>query len=190
MSGYQHDEVVSRYGYNFKVTFERDEGMDAPWKESDGHGPVHRHEADWKAPGFRPLNGEGDWRRVARGRNILWMYDWQAAIKLARKDGWGCDDEVAKEYYQKPASELTLKQRCAAAVAWDFDHLRRWLNDDWWWVCVGVRCEETDACDFLGGLCSDDHKYMDEWVDETIDNLVPLTKFERKMREAVEKARG
>jgi hypothetical protein len=75
------DAVEVHGAYSVRVLVERDGDMGAPWKEDDGHGPV----SDWrsmesKAPGERVLHQD---RSQAR------FYDFAAAVKIAKRDGWG-----------------------------------------------------------------------------------------------------
>lgn len=67
-------------GFQLTATVEDDDRGAAPW-DDDGHGPV----SDWrpidsKAPGELVLNRDGDSAR---------FYDFAAAVKIARRDGWG-----------------------------------------------------------------------------------------------------
>jgi len=81
----------------------------APWLESEGHGPV----SDWttrdKRPGELVLSEDGRARR---------FYDFSAACKLARADGW---DAAPCNTGQE-----SKRQQAQKAALSDFGYLRRW----------------------------------------------------------------
>ena len=65
------------------------------------------------------------------------LYDVEASMKIALKDGWGPS---------KPG--WTARQQAAAAVEEDFRYLKRWVDDDWSWVgyVAKVDGKEVDSC--------------------------------------------
>lgn len=67
-------------GREYTVTLEPDECHDSPWDNEDGHGPVTEWETRDKRPGELVLNDD---RRAKR------FYDFAAACRIARRDGWG-----------------------------------------------------------------------------------------------------
>jgi hypothetical protein len=73
-------DTFTRGGRTFKVEFPRDDDRGAPWLEEDGHGPVTGLERREKAPGEMVLNDDRGAKR---------FYDFQEAVKIARRDGWG-----------------------------------------------------------------------------------------------------
>lgn len=113
--------VFEHEGRRFVARVFRDYDMGAPWKEHDGHGPVREvrartvRSAD-KRPGERVLHSNG---------RTVWLYDWQAACEMARKDGWNT------EPFDAP-------NRVERAVTADFERMRGWLTDAWQWVGVGI----------------------------------------------------
>ena len=103
-----------------------DDSMGTPWDEHDFHGPV----SDWrnidsKAPGERVLCTD---RHSAR------FYDVQEAMQIAKRDGWGCEHEEHR----------TKGEIAACAVNSDFENLRAWCNNDWWWVGVVLSKHELE----------------------------------------------
>lgn len=121
MNSYR-EETIELKGRSFKVSFYYDESMGAPWEEHDGHGPVRevRHRSE-KRPGERIIHAD---------RGACWVYDWQAAVKTARKDGW-C--------MAKNGAELE------AAVKSDLQHLQAWLRSDWHWCGVAVNLLDSEG---------------------------------------------
>ena len=147
----------------FRARIERDDNMGTPWDEHDGHGPV----SDWtsrnKRPGELVLNSDRGSRRY---------YDFQAAMKQARAEGW----QTAP--YDVPTE--TAGQRAYRAVMADFNRLRAWCRDDWCWVGVIVEKVETcPACAHtrpveaasLWGLESDQTEYLAETARELAAEL-------------------
>lgn len=95
-----------------------DEGMGAPWKEHDGHGPV----SDWttrsKRPGELVLNED---------RGSFRYYDFAEACRIALRDGWDAEPYSTSE---------SPHERAAKAARADYERLREWCNDEWQWVGV------------------------------------------------------
>ena len=131
-------EKMTVNGIEVCVEYLDDNDSDPPWENSDGHGPVRvSRTANYtghhtKRPGERPLNSPD--RRASQ-----YYYDWQAACRLARKDGWNT------EPYDAP-------NRVQRAVQADFDFLRGWVNDDWRYVGVTARIPGTSFKDSLWGV--------------------------------------
>jgi hypothetical protein len=131
------DPVPLKQGYSVRVKVEYDEHADAPWDMSDGCGPV----SDWrskasKAPGERVL---------AEDHGRARFYDFAAAVKLARKDGWGAEGDAG----MKPG------EKAAHAAEKDFEFLRGWCTDQWHYVVVGVEVSRNGAVlymDYCGGI--------------------------------------
>jgi hypothetical protein len=81
------NDQIEFKGLTFAVSIVPDAHHGEPWKESDGHGPVRFvrgvSAATEKRPGERVLH---------HSRDGAWLYDWQGAAALAKRDGWGlCD---------------------------------------------------------------------------------------------------
>lgn len=149
-------DAIVRNGVRFKVEIKPDDCSDAPWQREDGHGPVrlaHNWRTGWRSPKFP---GE---RILHEARGTAWFYDWQAACKLARKDGWNV------EPFDAP-------NRIERAVQADFDRLRRWLSNDWCYVGVIVTEVSGEGYNALWGIESDAGDYLDEVVEELVDELL------------------
>lgn len=155
-------EEFEHGGYRFIRWTERDSDLREPWIEHDGHGDVVEIV---NYPGERVLKRPGE-RVLHRNGRTVWLYDWQDAARKARKD-WGATD-------------------IQAAVQADFDRMRGWLNDDWWWVGVCVQQLDKDGCptgevESLWGIESDSPDYHKEVSEELADQLLgPLEDIERE----------
>ena len=72
--------TLTRDGRRFLARVERDDSHGAPWEECDGHGPV----SEWTTRDKRA--GE---LVLCEGRGARRFYDFAAACRIARRDGWG-----------------------------------------------------------------------------------------------------
>lgn len=176
-------DTLTHNGREYRVTIEHDSDMGAPWKEHDGHGTVResrtRHrERMWKTkrPGERPLNDPD--------RNQLqYLYDWQAATKTARADGWGISEESVQALQKKLGRIPTRGEYFEEATRQDFEYLRGWLNESWHYAVVTVSCGDYSAS--LGGV---EYGLSDEYADEVARELAG--EVEHQINEAREKAQG
>src|SRR4051812_45865317 len=108
-------------GFALTATIHRDDDSGSPWESEDGHGPV----SDWTSRPKRP--GE---RVVTEGPFQKRYYDLEAATALALKDGWGVTGGRHKGE--------TKRAYAARAAEHDFEVLKAWCNDEWWYVGVAV----------------------------------------------------
>jgi len=120
-----------------RVTVERDDDHGAPWEENDGHGPVSEWTARDKRPGERVLSAD---------RHVKRFYDFAAAVEIAKRDGWDAP----------PYKTGTKGEQAARAVESDFQFLKSWCDDEWFYAVVSVTLHDVDgeeiATDCLGGV--------------------------------------
>jgi len=166
-----HKDEIARFklrGFQFIAYISPDEDADAPWDSSDGHGPVTKWENRPKRPGELILASDG---RVDR------FYDFQAAVKLARRDRW--DSPPYKT--GKPG------ERAARAARADFEFLRGWCNDQWSYVGVIVeRVTETGTVrdrTSLWGIESNATDYLQETARDLAQELVSSAHTAQRQRE-------
>lgn len=195
-------------GRKFAAKIERDENHGAPWDECDGHGDVSELTRRDKAPGEFVLY---------ESRGAKRFYDFAAAVKRARAEGWGFmphkvqilpDDEGRPPYtacggwaiagpfrayhaenfnaaiadvYRQHAATMTPRQYAARAAMADFERLRGWCNDDWFYIGVIVApvcdcCGEVDEdkAQSLWGIESDCEDYHAEVAQELANELIAL----------------
>jgi hypothetical protein len=105
----------------YRLNLEDDADAPAPWDNEDGHGPVSGWERRSKRPGEMILNSD-------RGSHRF--YDFQEAIKIARRDDWNSCNVATKD--------ATKGQLRTDAVYADFERLRAWCRDEWRYVGVIV----------------------------------------------------
>lgn len=157
------DVIKLRDGYSVRVHVDYDQCMGAPWEEHDGHGPVSEWTTRDKRPGERVLSEDRGSKRY---------YDFAEAVKIARRDGWGSQGDDG----MKPG------EKAARAAARDFEYLRRWCNDQWHWVVVGVevsRNGEALETDYCGGI-EDDSDYWREHAAESANSIIAADQKARK----------
>lgn len=145
-------------GHRFTVEVEPDDSMQEPWKEHDGHGPVSEWTSRNKAPGERVLISD-------RGRRHL-FYDYAAAVRIARKDGWGDARKLASALGREPSSG----ELAAWAADEDFKYLRAWCRDEWRWVGVIVKLGKHSES--LWGIDGDHGDYLMEVARELADQIL------------------
>lgn len=163
-----HDQTFDYRGHSFRVRFEPDDSMGAPWKEHDGHGVI----SDWtrrdKAPGERVL---------AEDRGSRLYYDIAKTMKIARRDQWGCPHYTPDQFKagQLPAEHPTRRAMAACAVDRDFDRMRAWCADQWAWCGVVVELvNEDEEPEGLSLWCieNDDREYMTSVAYELADQII------------------
>lgn len=154
-------------GRAFTAHIYADDDSTAPWQREDGHGPVRelRGSTDYSN---RPAKRPGE-RFLMWDRNWGLAYDWQAACKLARADGWNA------EPYDAP-------HRIERAVQADFDRMRAYAEDRWSYVGVCVTPDDDEDADpyahVLWGIESDSPDYLREVACELADECEPVRNFE------------
>ena len=151
-------KTVEKIG-DYTVEFVHDVDAGAPWENCEGHGTVrksrnvHIEGRSDKKPGERPLN--------CPGRNeCQYYYDWQEAMQLAKRDGWN-------------TTSCDAPNRVRRAVQTDFDYLRGWINNDWFYVGVLVKDDQGNTLGSLWGVetLSDYHlKVAKELVSQCIED--------------------
>ena len=162
-------DTFTRGGYTFRVLIERDNDIGEPWKEYDGHGPVSEWTTRAKGPGERVLNSDRGSKRY---------YDIAEATKIARRDGWGCEHTTVTEADGKrvvSSGHKTRGEAIACAVERDYNHLRAWCEDRWYYVSVGVvhvDDGEDGEREYLGGVSSEDDAYIADVADELADQII------------------
>jgi hypothetical protein len=153
-------------GYTVTARVERDDDCGTPWENSDGRGPV----SDWrrkdtKKPGERVL---------VEDRGSCRFYDWQEAIKIAKRDGWDAE----------PYNTGTKGEQAERAVQREFEVLQAWCKDEWWYVSVtlSVSYGDIDLEDYAASLCgveanypgSEGNKYLLEVANELLPEALEV----------------
>lgn len=163
--------IIEKNGRTFRVDIERDDDAGAPWECEDGHGPVSEWTTRDKLPGELVLCEDRPHKRY---------YDFQEAVKIARREGWDT----------APYGQGTKGERAARAAMADYERLRRWCNGDWYYCGVIVtditdEDAETDYRSALWGIESDCEDYISgvaqELVDEALSDYARDNGFAERM---------
>lgn len=147
-------QTIERNGNTYKAEWFYDTDHGTPWEESDGHGVVSEWTTRNKLPGEFVLSEDRHGKR---------FYDFAATMKIAKRDGWG----VAGKTFSSKG------EQAQAAVMADFELLRGWCNDDWYWCGIIVTLldddgEETDITESLWGIESNSDEYHQEVIADLI----------------------
>jgi hypothetical protein len=123
---------IKRDGFTVTATIHHDSDHGAPWDEEDGHGDV----TGWRGYGYNqfPTKAPGE-RVLVRDRRSARFYDFAGAVRKAKAEGWDAP----------PFGEGTPGQRAVRAAEADFQHLRAWANDEWYYVGVAVTVSRDDV---------------------------------------------
>lgn len=181
-------------GRDYVATIEHDESHGAPWEEHDGHGDVSEWTTRDKLPGEIVLTTERHGKR---------FYDFAGACKIARRDGWGFMpgglkteklrngywratgaglvshsrdiNAATSDVYKRHRASMTARQYAAGAAMADYECLRKWCNDQWFFCGVVVR--RKDACECCGmserlwGIESSAGDYLEDVARELAEQL-------------------
>jgi len=154
-------------GHTITLEWEHDQDTESPWEHEDGHGPV----TDWVTRDKRA--GE---RVLVSDRRSRRYYDFAEAVKIAKRDGWGLHAKHITELAAKLGRKPTKKEIIAESVERDFEYLRRWCNDDWYWCGYIVKIQGTNYHESLWGIDSDSQSdfeseaigYAKRWLDSEL----------------------
>lgn len=149
-------------GIDLVARIEYDEDHGEPWKECRNYGPVSEWTSRDKAPGERVLNSH---------RGSYRYYDYAEAIKIAKRDGWDTE----------PYGTGTVGERAARAVEADFQRLKAWCNDEWYYVGVAVSVSRNGVmldkyAASLWGIESDSGDYLTEVANELANEALGVGK--------------
>jgi hypothetical protein len=160
-------DTLELKGLTFRVDIRPDDSMGAPWDEHDGHGPV-RYE---RAPTSRDAAKSPGERVLCQDRGTTWLYDWQGAMRLAKRDGWGLSPEDRSVLAKRLGRDPVPGEVRVAAVQRDYDYCRQYLEGYWYWCGVVVTLLDTDGeatreTESLWGMESEPGTYLEETARE------------------------
>ncbi len=141
-------------GLSIRVSTEHDQDSGPPWEECDGHGPV----SDWTTRDKNP--GE---RVISTDRSHKRYYDFAAAMKEAKRDGWD-----AAPYHAAFPNE-TKAQKAARAVEADFEYLRKWCADQWEYLCISVALIDGDGNEIARDSLCGVESFGDYWKEQAAE---------------------
>lgn len=113
-------------GWYWKVKFEHDSDHERPEEWDDGRGIT-----SWERRSLEKW--EHGWVLVWDRYSPL-LYDYKASLEKALKDGWDAP----------PYHTGTKLEQATRAVKQDYDYLRGYYNQDWWYVGMIVELYDED----------------------------------------------
>lgn len=165
---FNNDRVTLPDGWYVEFESEYDQDHGEPWKECDGHGPVTYWVHRDKHAGERVLCSDRSTKRY---------YDFAEAMKIAKRDGWGLNDDELAKLTKRLGHTPTKGQITEAAVEHDFQYLKDWCEDRWHYIGVIVTLfneddEEQDERSLWG--VEDSGDYYQTVASELADELIAL----------------
>src|SRR5262245_28289109 len=136
-------DVFEYEGHKFRVEIARDDDMQEPWKEHDGHGVISEWTSRGKYAGEKVLASD-------RGTSFRY-YNIQETMAIAKQDGWGASEKGQEQLAAKLGRKPTKGELTALAVDEDFERMKAWCDDEWYWVYVRVVLLKEDP-DARGGF--------------------------------------
>lgn len=160
------------HGRFFRAEIRPDDTTEPPWENSDIHGSVSGwYKSREKSPGERILCEDRS--------GYVRFYDMQESTKIAKRDGWGCAHE----------EHTTKGERAACAVEADFQYLRKWCNEEWWYVGVVISLHQevnphesimlSDHLASVWGIESDTFDYLNETARELLVEALQTSEAHR-----------
>ena len=208
------DSIEAQYGpYTVTAIIEHDSDTGAPWQEDCGHGPV----SDWttraKLPGELVLSTDRGLKRyydfaqacrIARRDGWGWMpgkvctvqnsgglwHSWcdiGADYPIYNTGGYADINSATRAVYAQHHATMSAKQYAAQAALRDFEALRAWCNNEWFWagVCVTVTHTESEielASDSIWGVDANHPNGGSSYLTELAESLATEALSEARNR--------
>ena len=142
-NAYRTDSVTYK-GRALTIEYHYDHDTGEPWKEHDGCGVVTEWmRKDHKRPEYRIISTDGESVR---------FYDVELSMQRARKQEWGCGIDAFMRLTGEHRRTPTNRMCVADAVERDFQYLKDWCENKWWWCWINVVDVETGENESLGGI--------------------------------------
>lgn len=141
-------DTFGHRGRTFKIGITSDDSSRAPWKDYDGHGIVSERKYHPFGCGSKPPKGPGE-RILYWDAGYYQTYNVAETLKIARRDGWSCGEPSH--------THTTARERAACAVGQNFEYLRAWCENEWFYAVIRVSLldedgNEIDEPEYLGGV--------------------------------------
>jgi hypothetical protein len=151
------------FGFSFIFELHYDDFHESPWEKGDYSGVIKGQEN-------HPGESYENWI-ISRGRGWYSYYDWKATLPRAIKDGWD----------SAPYGERDKQLRAMRAMKREYDHYRRWYDDQWYYMSWEVTLYDPEGKpidgDSVGGYESD---YMNYIVSEARNSAAYMLKKARR----------
>lgn len=166
------EEHILANGWKIKFKIQYDTDHEPPWEDCDGMGVV----TNW-------IHGVCDEEKygweLCSDHYAHRYFDWRATLPIAIKEGWDAP----------PYGVGTKQERAMRAMRKTCDFLRRWCNDDWWYVGLIVTLYDEngeeldeDSCWGFESEGADDYitEQMRDWAARLIVKARKKQRAERK----------
>jgi hypothetical protein len=164
-TGQQITNLPNGMSYHIEVAYD-EANYNPPWEDFDCHGFV----TDWVDYG-----NDGDNWLLNSDRGLHRYYDWKPSLKKALAENWG-------------VRGVNPHERAMDAIKADYDYLRRWCSNDWWYVNLTVTLfdehENEIGFESCCGFESDCEAYLCEIARGCVASLLVN---ERRARRATKK---
>lgn len=167
-------------GLRCVATLQHDYDADPPWENDDGHGPVTGWLTRDKRAGELVLCEDRGSRR---------FYDFAEAVRMARAKGWGFGGKSVDDHM---AGGMTIGQVAAAAAREDYENLRAWCRDEWFYVGVAVQLFDSNdepindeydnalwRCD-CNHPCGEGNSYLTEVANDLLEDALASVRAKSK----------
>lgn len=150
-------------GLKFVRTLIRDDDHQAPWIEHDGHGVVTDWLRDSTIVDGKPVYDQPErLRLLVNDRDTARYYDWTQSLAKAARENWGISDEELVKLKAEAGTSLPSKTAIVArAVRLDYEYIRGWCRDEWWYVGVEVKLKGTEVSSSVWGIESNATAYIE-----------------------------
>ena len=166
------DEEIHTLPNGWKIKFEiqYDNDHEPPWEDCDGMGVIE------ETRGYSKPGEYGEYDDWIMNSDRYWYryYDWKATLPIAIRDGWDA----------APYGVGTKRERAMRAMRHAYGFLRRWCNNDWWYVGLIVTLlDENDeelGEDSCWGFESDNDDYITEQMRDWAARLIVAARKKRR----------
>ncbi len=156
-------------GLTVTATVRHDDSPGTPWENCDGHGPV----SEWT----RREAEEGE-VILAQDHGSYRYYDMAEAIKLAKADRWGYTNDEGVTVHSGNPCGLTADEIATNAAQSDFENLKAWCEDRWFYVGVVLEVSRngivlSDSTSLWGIEANYPGKDKNAYLTEVANELLP-----------------
>ena len=163
---------ITHPGRAMTVELIYDQGYEPPWECDNGCGVV----SEWRYG--QPPDDECEWE-LCWDRGSYRVYNWVETLEKAKREGWGdMSAEAIVTCSQKLGRLATDTDLLLEVVRKDFERLKSWCDNDWYYIGISVTDDESGECDSLWGIESDGESFIDETIGELASGLHPLAERE------------
>lgn len=149
-------------GLQFVRTLDHDYDAGVPWENADGHGVITGWLRDDLVVGGKPIYEQPErFRLLNNDRDTARYYDWTQSLERAEREQWGLGPEELQKLTAELGKPPSPSQITSRAVRLDYEFIRGWCRDEWWYVWIQVTLKGTQVSASVGGVESCNTKYIE-----------------------------